>query len=152
MDDGEGVATTPKKFRRPPGLPEKQISMDYDAFDSANELNPEDASLPSENSDWDDKAIEGDDDDNFNKSRDGESSAFLDLEDTEEERKEKYRHIERTNSAPLPAPDYRIREKDTDAGWFDLEDNDNDQKRKFKYIKSIIYDIETIAIQIHQEK
>ena len=39
INDGE-VAATPKKFRRPPGLPEKQISMDYDAFDSANELNP----------------------------------------------------------------------------------------------------------------
>ena len=137
IDDGE-VATTSKQFRRPPGLPEKQISMDDDTFDSANELNPEDASLPSGNSDWDDNAIGGDggdDDDDFNKSRDGESSAFLDVEDAEEEREEKYKHIERTNPAPLPAPDYRIREKDTDAGWFDLEDTDYDQKRKFKYIK-----------------
>ena len=113
--------------------------MDYDAFDSANELNPEDASLPSENSDCDEKAISGDDGDDdkyINKSREGESSAFLDLEDAEEEREEKYRHIE---------GNYRIREKDTDAGWFDLEDTDNDQKRRFKYIKS------TIAIQLHQE-
>ena len=109
--------------------------MDNNAIDSANELNPEDASLPSENSDWDDKEIDCDDDDNFNKSRDGESSAFLDLEDTEEEREKKYRPLEKTNPAPLPAPDHRIREKDTDAGWFDLEDTENDQKRKFKYIK-----------------
>ena len=111
--------------------------MDYDAFDSANELNPEDASLPSENSDWDDKAIDGDDDDNFNKSCDGESSAFLDLEYVEEEREKEYRHIERTNPAPLPAPDHRIREKDTNAGWFDLEDSDNDQNRKFRHINPL---------------
>ena len=77
----------------------------------------------------------GDFDADFNKSRDGESSAFLDLEDADEEREEKYKHIERTNPPPLPVPDYRIREKGTDAGWFDLEDTDNDQKRKFKYIK-----------------
>ena len=46
--------------------------MDYDVIDSSNELNPEDASLPSENSD-------GDDDKDFNKIRDREISAFLDL-------------------------------------------------------------------------
>ena len=109
------------------GLSEKQISIDYDTFDNANELNPEDASLLSENCDWHDNVIGGDNEDDFNKSRDGKVPCSS-IWKRPEEREQKYKQIERTNSAPLPGPDYRIREKDTDAVRFDLEDTEYDQK------------------------